>query len=95
MVVKMVRAGEERRLALEDFRPHCRLLRGKGRCTISTITSLLEPIMIILVGGIVLVGGFGSIFTYIPNFRPKVAMKTADSVQKRKNLKRYTLNAEN
>jgi type IV pilus assembly protein PilC len=55
MVIKMVRAGEESGSLWKTLDRTADYYEEKVDATISTITSLLEPIMIILVGGIVLV----------------------------------------
>ncbi len=55
MVVKMVRAGEESGSLWKTLDRTADYYEEKVDATISTITSLLEPIMIIMVGGIVLV----------------------------------------
>ena len=65
MVTHMVGVGEETGALDHHARPHRRVLRGTGRSSVKALTSILEPIMIIVIGGMV---GFIVISMYLPLF---------------------------
>ena len=66
MVSHMVGVGEETGALDDDAVQDRRLLRGRGRAAVKALTSIMEPAMIILVGGIV---GVIVISMYLPLFK--------------------------
>jgi type IV pilus assembly protein PilC len=66
MVSQMIRIGRGDRRARADARQGRRLLRGRGRRVDPSLTSIIEPIMMIGVGAMV---GVIVISMYLPMFK--------------------------
>jgi hypothetical protein len=59
------RGGGGARRPRRDAQKDRRLLRGRGRAAVKVLTSILEPVMIVLVG----IVGFIVISMYMPMFK--------------------------